>query len=133
MGSVTLIIASTISGLILFQSFLIAPSINKLLEKKEASIFLRNIWPKFFLVISLLSLISLLFEFYINSSTIIIIFSFIAFILMLVCFIITPVINKAKDNSKKKLWTILHLGTVLITLIVLVLNIFKIYLKCNSI
>ncbi len=133
MGSVTLIIASTISGLILFQSFLIAPSINKLLEKKGASIFLRHIWPKFFLVISLLSLISLLFEFYINSSTIIIIFSFIAFILMLVCFIITPVINKAKDNSKKKLWTILHLGTVLITLIVLVLNIFKIYLKCNSI
>ncbi len=129
MGSVTLIIASTISGLILFQSFLIAPSINKLLEKKGASVFLRHIWPKFFLVISLLSLISLLFEFYINSSTIIIIFSFIAFILMLVCFIITPVINKAKDNSKKKLWTILHLGTVLITLIVLVLNIFKIYLK----
>ena len=129
MGSVTLIIASTISGLILFQSFLIAPSINKLLEKKGASVFLRHIWPKFFLVISLLSLISLLFEFYINSSTIIIIFSFISFILMLVCFIITPVINKAKDNSKKKLWTILHLGTVLITLIVLVLNIFKIYLK----
>ncbi len=129
MGLVTLIIASTISGLILFQSFLIAPSINKLLEKKGASVFLRHIWPKFFLVISLLSLISLLFEFYINSSTIIIIFSFISFILMLVCFIITPVINKAKDNSKKKLWTILHLGTVLITLIVLVLNIFKIYLK----
>ena len=129
MGSITLIIASVISGLILFQSFLVAPSVNKLLERKGASIFLRYIWPKFFLLISLLSLISLLFELYINSSTIIIVFSFIVFILMLVCFIITPLINKAKDNSKKQLWTILHLGTVLITLIVLILNIFKIYLK----
>ena len=129
MGSITLIIASVISGLILFQSFLVAPSVNKLLERKGASIFLRYIWPKFFLLISLLSLISLLFELHINSSTIIIVFSFIVFILMLVCFIITPLINKAKDNSKKQLWTILHLGTVLITLIVLILNIFKIYLK----
>jgi len=129
MGSITLIIASVISGLILFQSFLVAPSVNKLLEQKGASIFLRYIWPKFFLLISLLSLTSLLFELYINSSTIIIVFSFIVFILMLVCFIITPSINKAKDNSKKQLWTILHLGTVLITLIVLILNIFKIYLK----
>jgi len=129
MGSITLIIASVISGLILFQSFLVAPSVNKLLEQKGASIFLRYIWPKFFLLISLLSLTSLLFELYINSSTIIIVFSFIVFILMLVCFIITPLINKAKDNSKKQLWTILHLGTVLITLIVLILNIFKIYLK----
>ena len=129
MGSITLIIASVISGLILFQSFLVAPAVNKLLERKGASIFLRYIWPKFFLLISLLSLISLLFELHINSSTIIIVFSFIVFILMLVCFIITPLINKAKDNSKKQLWTILHLGTVLITLIVLILNIFKIYLK----
>ncbi len=131
MGSITLIIASVISGLILFQSFLVAPAVNKLLERKGASIFLRYIWPKFFLLISLLSLISLLFELYINSSTIIIVFSFIVFILMLVCFIITPLINKAKDNSKKQLWTILHLGTVLITLIVLILNIFKIYLKLS--
>jgi len=131
MGSITLIFASVISGLILFQSFLVAPAVNKLLERKGASIFLRYIWPKFFLLISLLSLISLLFELYINSSTIIIVFSFIVFILMLVCFIITPLINKAKDNSKKQLWTILHLGTVLITLIVLILNIFKIYLKLS--
>jgi len=129
MGSITLIIASVISGLILFQSFLVAPAVNKLLERKGASIFLRYIWPKFFLLISLLSLISFLFELYINSSTIIIVFSFIVFLLMLVCFVITPLINKAKDNSKKQLWTILHLGTVLITLIVLILNIFKIYLK----
>jgi len=129
MGSITLIIASVISGLILFQSFFVAPTVNKLLERKGASIFLRYIWPKFFLLISLLSLISLLLELYINSSIIIIIFSFIAFILMLGCFIITPYINKAKDNSRKQLWTIFHLGTVLITLIVLILNIFKIYLK----
>jgi len=129
MGSITLIFASVTSGLILFQSFLVAPAVNKLLERKGASIFLRYIWPKFFLLISLLSLISFLFELYINSSTIIIVFSFIVFILMLVCFVITPLINKAKDNSKKQLWTILHLGTVLITLIVLILNIFKIYLK----
>ena len=126
----SLIVASIVSGLILFQSILIAPSINKVLKKKEASTFLRYIWPKFFLLIGILSLVSFMFEFLKNLNTTITLLSISGFILMIVCFLITPTINKAKDNSKKQLWVVLHLSTVVITLIVLTINIFII---CNKI
>ena len=52
------LLSGIICGLILFQSFLIAPSINKLINKKDAAILLRYLWPKFFLLIGFLSLVS---------------------------------------------------------------------------
>ena len=125
----SLIVASIISGLILFQSILIAPSINKVLKKKEASTFLRYIWPKFFLLIGILSLVSFMFEFFKNSTTSVALLSISGFIFMIVCFLVTPTINKAKDNSKKQLWVVLHLSTVVITFIVLTINIFIIFNK----
>ena len=39
-------------------SLLIAPSINKLLSAQDASIYLRYVWPKFFIIIGAISLIS---------------------------------------------------------------------------
>lgn len=112
-----------ICGVILFQSFLIAPSINKLINKKEAAVLLRYIWPKFFLLIGSISCLSLIVLFATNSSHLISFYcSGISFLLMVTCFAITPSINKAKDQGKNKLWSILHLSTVLMTLIVLGLN-----------
>ena len=112
-----------ICGVILFQSFLIAPSINKLINKKEAAVLLRYIWPKFFLLIGSISCLSLIVLFATNSSHLISFYcSGISFFLMATCFAVTPSINKAKDQEKNKLWSILHLSTVLMTLIVLGLN-----------
>ena len=117
-------ISCIISSIILFQSFFIAPSVNKIITTKEASKFLRYIWPKFFLFISILSSLSLFANYYSELKNIMInYFIVISIILMLICYFITPMINKAKDNSKNKLWTILHLTTVMLTLITLVLNI----------
>ena len=117
-------ISCIISAIILFQSLFIAPSINKIITTKEASKFLRYLWPKFFIIISTLSTFSLIANYYLeiekNMVNYIII---ICIILMLVCYFITPIINRTKDNSKNKLWTVLHLATVILTLITLVLNI----------
>ena len=52
------IISGFIVGIILFQSSLIAPAINNLTSPKEDSILLRYIWPKFFITIGSLSLIT---------------------------------------------------------------------------
>ena len=52
------IISGLIVGIILFQSSLIAPAINNLTSPKEDSILLRYIWPKFFITIGSLSLIT---------------------------------------------------------------------------
>jgi len=115
--------SSIIAAIVLFQSVLVAPAINKQINLKEAGVFLRYIWPKFFLLIGSISCLSLIVLFATNSSHLISFYcSGISFLLMATCFSITPSINKAKDLGKNKLWSILHLSTVLMTLIVLGLN-----------
>ena len=117
-------ISCIISSIILFQSFFIAPSVNKIITTKEASKFLRYLWPKFFIIISTLSTFSLIVNYYLEiEKNMVNYIMIICIILMLVCYFITPIINRTKDNSKNKLWTVLHLATVILTLITLVLNI----------
>ena len=115
--------SSIITAIVLFQSVLVVPTINKQINSKEAGVFLRYIWPKFFLLIGLISCLSLIVSFATNSSHLISFYcSGVSFPLMATCFAVTPSINKAKDQAKNKLWSILHLSTVLMTLVVLVLN-----------
>ena len=131
--NIPLLISAIISGLILFQSTLVAPAVNKLINSKEASVFLRYIWPKFFLVIALLSLFSFLVIIYQNNNqNLAKYFTLSSFVLMTICYAITPLINNAKDTSNEQLWVVLHLATILITLIVLVLSVLTIiYGKFN--
>ncbi|CAI8426646.1 MAG: Uncharacterised protein [Flavobacterium sp. SCGC AAA160-P02] len=131
MESISLIIASVITSLILYQSVFIAPSVNKLLQKDEAGILLRHIWPKFFIIIGLLSFVSFLIELF-KLETFYKYLSLTSFLFMMICYFITPSINKAKDNLKEQLWFILHLATVFITLITLILNVIIIYYKISS-
>ena len=117
-------ISCIITGIILFQSFFIAPAINKIINAKEASKFLRYIWPKFFLIILILCTLSLFANYYLAiEKNIVKYFMILCIVFMLVCYFITPTINKAKDNSKNKLWAVLHFLTVILTLFTLILNI----------
>ena len=131
--NIPLLISAIISGLILFQSTLVAPAVNKLINSKEASVFLRYIWPKFFLIVALLSLFSFFAIIYQNNNqNLAKYFTLSCFVLMTICYAITPLINNAKDTSNEQLWVVLHLATILITLIVLVLSVLTIiYWKFN--
>ncbi len=125
--TLSIIITSGVTSIILFQSFVIAPDINRKLSKESASKFLRHIWPKFFIVISFLCLINsvlMYFSVLIFSKEIFI--SILNCALMLFCFLITPTINRAKDQSNERLWRYLHILTILITLAVLIFNIYLI-------
>ena len=116
-----------IIGIVLFQSILIAPAINKIINIKEASTILRYIWPKFFLIISLLSAVSILTILTINTNlNLAKWYIIISFSLMIICYFITPLINQAKDSGNNQLWSLLHLLTVIATLITLILNILNI-------
>ena len=124
-----LICSSIVSAIIMFQTILIAPAINKRINSKEASIFLRFIWPKFFLIIGFISLISTVCLFLFNiEQNVAKISSISSVFLMFICYILTPVINNAKDKSNDKTWAILHLSTVIMTSLVLILNIISIFL-----
>jgi len=121
------IISGFIVGIILYQSSLIAPAINNLTSPKEASILLRYIWPKFFIIISILSLITfLLFKNNSQTRPILKYLSLSSFLFMSFCYFIIPMINEAKDFSNDQLWISLHLTTIIMTLIVFVFNLFTI-------
>ena len=121
------IISGLVLGIILFQSSLIAPAINNLTSPKEASILLRYIWPKFFIIISILSLITfLLFKNNSQTRPILKYLSLSSFLFMSFCYFIIPMINEAKDFSNDQLWISLHLTTIIMTLIVFVFNLFTI-------
>ncbi len=128
-----LIFSSIISSIILFQSFFIAPSINKLIDNKQASGLLRYVWPKFFILISFFSIASIIV---IYTNNIKIEFSkllyTLSFIFMLSCYLVTPLINKAKDNSQMRLWSILHILTISLTLLTLIMNIFIMVEQVNN-
>ena len=117
-----------IIGIILFQSIFIAPAINQLINTNEAAIFLRYIWPIFFIIIGFISIISLIsvLKYKIQKSSLNI-YIIISFLLMLSCFISVPFINNAKDVNNEFLWSILHMKTVLFTLITLILNILIVF------
>ena len=124
------LISGLIIGIILFQSFLIAPAINKLISLKDASVLLRFIWPKFFIIIGSLSLISfLIFTNHTLTQPILRYLALLSSLLMTFCYFITPMINEAKDLSNNQLWTILHLTTIIMTVVALLSNVCIILFK----
>ena len=123
------LISGVIIAMILFQSILIAPAINKLIPLNDASIFLRDIWPKFFVMIGTLGLLGFGAEI-LNSEMLFSFFFLSGSLMMLLCYLITASINKAKDNSKLSLWKLLHSLTIILTLAVLILNLLFIYFRC---
>ena len=118
------IISGLVIGIILFQSSIVAPAINELVSPKEASILLRYIWPIFFIIIGILSLVTFLLFNNSQARPILKYFSLSSFLFMSFCYFIIPMINEAKDFSNDQLWISLHLTTIIMTLIVFVFNLF---------
>ena len=133
MKNLPLVFSAMIVGITLFQSALVAPAINKLINVEDASVFLRYIWPKFFIIIAIISLVSFIILIINSNQNLFKYISFISFVLMLVCYLITPMINEAKDSLNDQLWTVLHLSTIILTFITLIINTLTIiYWKSTS-
>ena len=116
-------ISGAICGLILFQSVIVAPSINNLLQPADASTYLRYIWPKFFIIISVLSIFSILIIYSLNSNqSFAKIASILTLIFMLICYFIIPTMNNARDSANDSLFFILHSVSIGLTIITLILN-----------
>ena len=112
-----------IVGVIIFQTGFITRTVFNHLDEANTKIFLRAIFPKFFLLLTFLGFAYLLMSSYyhpgINKSFVL---GCINTALPTACYMLTPVINKAKDNDEKSKFRGLHFITVLFTLIVLIFN-----------
>jgi len=117
-----------IVGIIILQTSIIAPTLFKKLEIHEFGIVIRALWPKFFVILTILGVTTLISLYFEQDSTIThyaiagatTLFAFI-------CYIIIPTTNKATDEGNEKLFNLLHKTSVYLTIIILLLNISYIF------
>ena len=123
-NKVPYLISAIIIGLIIYQSGFIAPSINKIIDKENASIYLRFIWPKFFLIIAFLSLVTFIIFYFTDETQLYPKYlSLGSFILMISSYLLIPLINNARDSENNSLFFYLHLLSMIFTLITLIINV----------
>ena len=111
-------LAAGILGIMLFFSFAIAPIIFKSLDEKNARNFIRNIFPYYYSINLILSILAVICFVILNSYelgfylvlTVAILFAFSQFVLM-------PMINKFRDTKQTKKFNYSHGLSVIINLI----------------
>ena len=126
---ISVLISGIICGMILFQTAVVAPSVFKTVDESSAGPFLRRVFPRLFLVILTLGILSVFMTYILgNLSSLDIIIGGITVISMSICYLIVPATNKAKDNGNKTLFGRLHALSVVLTISVLITNLIWIFL-----
>ena len=120
-----LLLSGMVVGLIFFQTALSAPIVFKYLSKDQSSIYIRKIFPKLFIVISIIGglciAINLLGDMLIRKA---LIAAVTTFILPIICYLIIPATNKATDIGNNVKFKQLHTLSVLLIVVVFFTNIF---------
>ena len=124
------IISGAICGIIMLQTSVIAPSVFKYLDQNQTRDLLRAIFPKFFLYIIFLGTLSLIISL-VNQIKIDgqIIIGTITVMLSLLCYLIIPATNEAKDKNNQKRFKLLHKVSVISTVIILVTNLSSVFIQ----
>ena len=129
MNIVTLILLilcySLVLGIIFAQVLLTAPVVFKVLDDQNASNFLRKIFPRYYLLLFLITLIALLIS-YLFFSTIDIYIALVAVSFSFLGYIIIPLTNIAKDRGWDSLFKVLHSLSVFNTVIIFIASIVQI-------
>jgi len=113
---------SLVLGIMLFFSFILAPMIFKVLPPDNAGVFIRAIFPYYYLInLLILGLVS---AFYIFYETFILDFYLILVSALLFFFnlvYLMPKINKLKDERNEKAFKIYHFISVVINFVQLIM------------
>ena len=118
-----IIIISIWSGTIIFFSAVVAPTVFKSLDEKNAGVFLRAFFPKYYIfgiVLGVVSIIYLLFS-PVHSH---LLYSIIAMtVLTILGRMSIPIINKARDTNNEQAFKRYHLISVMMNVLTLVIGI----------
>ena len=122
MENIPILMHGAIVGLIVYQSAIVAPNVFRLLPQEQSSLFLRTIFPRFFLIIVVFSLLgNLCALIYLNWSSAII--CGISASLSLVAYVLIPMTNRSRDQGNDAKFNRLHLTSVMITMAIMLLSI----------
>ena len=118
-----IIIISIWSGTIIFFSAVVAPTVFKSLDEREAGVFLRAFFPKYYIfgiVLGIVSIIYLLF----NPVDSPLLYSIISVaVLTILGRMSIPIINKARDTNNEQAFKRYHLISVMMNVLTLVIGI----------
>ena len=123
-SEILILFSGLIAGVIIFQSLIIAPTVFKVLEVDKAGIFLRKIFPRFFILIMVCSALMLILVALSGSSDKTrLILPATNLVFSGVSYLVIPATNRARDDGEERKFKILHSLTVVLTLLMLMLNI----------
>ena len=118
-----LVIISVWSGVIIFFSAVVAPTVFKSLEEKEAGVFLRAFFPKYYNFGILLGIAGLIYIFFMGDMDSLLL-GLITFMTILTFSgkLMIPVINNARDTANEKFFKTYHLISVLMNVVTLIVG-----------
>lgn len=127
-----LVLVSILVGVIIFFSSVIAPTIFSSVDEKNAGLFLRAFFPKYYIfgiIIALLAIVSaILLEPTFNPLELGMILAILS--MFIISRLMIPSINKARDmgESAKKKFDQLHLLSVILNFLALIIGLILIYI-----
>ena len=119
-----------ILGFMLFFPIVVAPTVFTILNEKQSSLFLRSFFPKYYLFGIILCMVAISFTFILEETLTLIFFLVMIFGFIYSRQILTPAINKARDDEikgnkqSKNKFEKLHRISVIINIIQILLCIF---------
>ena len=124
--SLLILCYSLVLGIIFAQVLLTAPVVFKVLDNQNASNFLRKIFPRYYILLFLISILALLISylFFTNidfyAALVAVFFSFLGFIII-------PLTNSARDRGWNYLFKWLHNLSIFNTVIIMIIAIVQIF------
>jgi len=124
--SLLILCYSLVLGIIFAQVLLTAPVVFKVLDNQNASNFLRKIFPRYYFLLFLISILALLMSylFFTNidfyAALVAVFFSFLGFIII-------PLTNSARDRGWDNLFKWLHNLSIFNTVIIMIIAIMQIF------
>ncbi len=116
------IIVSSVIGIMLFFSFVVAPIGFKSLSEKNFRKFIRNIFPYYYAVnLVLLTLVAIIIFIYYGFTLDLIPILFCVILFAFSLFILMPLINKYRDQNKKKKFKFAHTTSVVINFLQIII------------
>ena len=121
-------LSGLIMGIILFHTVFITRTVFNHLDEENTKVFLRAIFPKFFLLLAFIGFSYILVGGYVDpgfNKTFTV--GCINTVLPSICYFIIPMTNSAKDNNETKKFRLLHSISVSLTVITLLTNILFVF------
>ena len=122
MSNIINLLCGLVAGTIVFHSAIVAPTVFRTLDERDASVFLRTIFPKFFLFLTLINVVNVLLAL-IDGQFGVMVMAAISAVLMGIAYGIIPMTNRSRDEGNQQRFAKLHRISVLLTVAVLSINV----------